>query len=109
MRAAVPLISADLASAELIKYAANAFLALKISYINEIGQLAEKVGADITQVAKGIGLDARIGTARAVAIHAGDDVSLTGAPGAVLTLLALGGPAGGVSATAPGAAPTSPR
>ena len=58
---AVPLISADLASAELIKYAANAFLALKISYINEIGQLAEKVGADITQVAKGIGLDARIG------------------------------------------------
>jgi UDPglucose 6-dehydrogenase len=59
---AVPLISADLASAELIKYAANAFLALKISYINEIGQLAEKVGADIGQVAKGIGLDARIGT-----------------------------------------------
>src|SRR5579864_2309710 len=59
---AVPLISADLASAELIKYAANAFLALKISYINEIGQLAEKVGADIQQVAKGIGLDARIGT-----------------------------------------------
>ena len=59
---AVPLVSADLASAELIKYAANAFLALKISYINEIGQLAEKVGADITQVAKGIGLDARIGS-----------------------------------------------
>jgi UDPglucose 6-dehydrogenase len=58
---AVPLISADVASAELIKYAANAFLALKISYINEIGQLAEKVGADIGQVAKGIGLDARIG------------------------------------------------
>jgi len=46
----------------LIKYAANAFLATKISYINEIGLLAEKVGADITQVAKGIGLDARIGT-----------------------------------------------
>jgi UDPglucose 6-dehydrogenase len=59
---AVPLISTDLASAELIKYAANAFLALKISYINEIGQLAEKVGADITQVAKGMGLDNRIGT-----------------------------------------------
>jgi UDPglucose 6-dehydrogenase len=59
---AVPLISTDLASAELIKYAANAFLALKISYINEIGQLAEKVGADISQVARGIGLDARIGT-----------------------------------------------
>jgi UDPglucose 6-dehydrogenase len=59
---AVPLIATDLASAELIKYAANAFLALKISYINEVGHLAEKVGADITQVAKGIGLDARIGT-----------------------------------------------
>jgi UDPglucose 6-dehydrogenase len=59
---AVPLIATDLASAELIKYAANAFLALKISYINEIGRVAEKVGADITQVAKGIGLDARIGT-----------------------------------------------
>jgi UDPglucose 6-dehydrogenase len=57
----VPLISTDLESAELIKYAANAFLALKISYINEIGQLAEKVGADIAQVARGIGLDARIG------------------------------------------------
>jgi UDPglucose 6-dehydrogenase len=60
--AAVPLLTADLASAELIKYSANAFLALKISFINEIGQLAEKVGADIAQVAKGIGLDSRIGT-----------------------------------------------
>ncbi len=58
---AVPLVSTDLASAELIKYAANAFLALKISYINEIGQIAERVGANIQQVAKGIGLDARIG------------------------------------------------
>jgi len=59
---AVPLVSTDLASAELTKYAANAFLALKISYINEIGMLAEKAGADIRQVSKGIGLDARIGT-----------------------------------------------
>jgi UDPglucose 6-dehydrogenase len=57
----VPLVSTDLASAELIKYAANAFLALKISYINEIGRLAESVGADISQVAEAIGLDARIG------------------------------------------------
>jgi UDPglucose 6-dehydrogenase len=60
--AAVPLVSTDLASAELIKYAANAFLALKISYVNEIGQLAAKVGADITEVARGIGLDQRIGS-----------------------------------------------
>ncbi len=58
---AVPLISADLASAELIKYAANAFLSVKISFINEIGSLAERVGADVTQIARGIGLDSRIG------------------------------------------------
>ena len=59
---AVPLISTDLASAELIKYAANAFLSLKISYINEIGNLAERVGANISHVARGMGLDSRIGT-----------------------------------------------
>ena len=58
---AVPLLSTDLASAELIKYAANAFLAAKISFINEIGLLAERVGANITEVARGIGLDSRIG------------------------------------------------
>jgi UDPglucose 6-dehydrogenase len=58
---AIPLVATDLASAELIKYAANAFLALKISYINEIGALAAKVGADIIQVARGTGLDSRIG------------------------------------------------
>ena len=59
---AVPLVSTDLASAELIKYAANAFLALKISFINEIGLLAERVGANIAEVARGIGLDSRIGS-----------------------------------------------
>ncbi|MBV8569282.1 MAG: UDP-glucose/GDP-mannose dehydrogenase family protein [Acidobacteriaceae bacterium] len=58
---AIPLVSTDLASAELIKYAANAFLALKISFINEIGLVAERVGANITEVARGIGLDSRIG------------------------------------------------
>ena len=57
----MPLLSTDLASAELIKYAANAFLALKISFINEIGLLAERVGANISEVARGIGLDSRIG------------------------------------------------
>jgi len=58
---AVPIVTTDLASAELIKYAANAFLALKISYSNEISQLASKVGADIAQITRGIGLDTRIG------------------------------------------------
>jgi len=58
----VPLVTTDLASSELIKYAANSFLAVKISFINEICQLAEKVGGDIQKVAKGIGLDSRIGT-----------------------------------------------
>ncbi|MHB1456579.1 MAG: UDP-glucose dehydrogenase family protein [Armatimonadota bacterium] len=55
------LVTTDLTSAEMTKYAANCFLALKISYINEIAGLCEKVGADVTEVARGIGLDARIG------------------------------------------------
>ena len=58
----MPLVSTDLASAELIKYAANAFLALKISFINEMGLISERVGADIAEVARGIGLDSRIGS-----------------------------------------------
>ena len=48
-------------TAELIKYAANAFLATKITFINEIADLCEKVGADVHDVARGIGLDGRIG------------------------------------------------
>jgi UDPglucose 6-dehydrogenase len=59
----VPFIVTDLASAELIKYSANAFLAMKISFANEISGLCEKVGADVKQVAQGIGLDFRIGKA----------------------------------------------
>lgn len=54
-------VSTSPASAELIKYAANSFLAMKISYINEFAGLAERVGADIEEVARGIGLDNRIG------------------------------------------------
>ncbi|MCF6095689.1 UDP-glucose/GDP-mannose dehydrogenase family protein [Thermovorax subterraneus] len=54
-------IVTDIISAEMIKYAANAFLALKISFINEIAGLCEKVGADVVDVAKGIGTDKRIG------------------------------------------------
>lgn len=56
-----PLVTTDPTSAEMIKYAANAFLALKISFINEIAGLCEKVGADVKDVARGIGLDHRIG------------------------------------------------
>jgi UDPglucose 6-dehydrogenase len=56
-----PIVFTTLESAEMIKYAANAFLATKITFINEIADLCEKVGADVQHVAKGIGLDGRIG------------------------------------------------
>jgi UDPglucose 6-dehydrogenase len=56
-----PMVYTGLESAEMIKYAANAFLATKITFINEIAALCEKVGADVKTVAKGIGMDGRIG------------------------------------------------
>lgn len=56
-----PIVSTDLESAELIKYASNAFLATKISFINEMSMLCEAVGADVHAVSKGMGLDGRIG------------------------------------------------
>ena len=58
----VPVVMTDLSSAEMIKYAANAFLATKISFINEVANICDRVGADVTQVAQGIGLDSRIGS-----------------------------------------------
>ncbi len=58
----VPVVVTDLASAEMIKYAANSFLATKISFINEVANICDRVGADVTQVAEGIGLDSRIGS-----------------------------------------------
>ena len=56
-----PMLFTDIETAELIKYAANAFLATKITFINEIADLCERVGGDVQDVAKGIGLDGRIG------------------------------------------------
>jgi len=56
-----PVIITDSRSSEMIKYASNAFLATKISFINEIANICEKVGADVDQVARGMGLDRRIG------------------------------------------------
>ena len=56
-----PIVRTDVASAEMIKLASNAFLATKISFINEIANVSEEVGADVTEVARGMGLDERIG------------------------------------------------
>ena len=58
-----PLVRTDIASAEMVKLASNAFLATKISFINEIANVCEETGADVVEVAKGMGLDSRIGTA----------------------------------------------
>ena len=57
-----PFVLTDVASAELIKYASNGFLAVKISFINEIARLCEQMGADVHDVARGMGLDRRIGS-----------------------------------------------
>lgn len=58
---AAPIVRTDVASAEMIKLASNAFLATKISFINEIANVSEELGADVTEVARGMGLDSRIG------------------------------------------------
>jgi UDPglucose 6-dehydrogenase len=61
-KVAVPFVTTDLGSAEMIKYASNAFLATKISFINEVANLCELLGADISEVAYGVGLDDRVGS-----------------------------------------------
>src|SRR6202140_4654612 len=74
-------------TAELIKYAANAFLATKITFINEIADLAEKVGADVQEVARGIGLDNRIGSKF---LHAGPGFGGPGFPKDSVALIKTG-------------------
>ena len=57
-----PILCTSIESAEMVKYAANAFLAVKISFINEVANLCEEIGADVTDVARGMGMDNRIGS-----------------------------------------------
>ena len=82
-----PLLFTDRRTAELIKYAANAFLATKITFINEIADLAEKVGADVQEIARGIGLDNRIGSKF---LHAGPGFGGSCFPKDTLALMKTG-------------------
>lgn len=82
-----PILFTDRRTAELIKYAANAFLATKITFINEIADLAEKVGADVQEVARGIGLDNRIGSKF---LHAGPGYGGSCFPKDTLALMKTG-------------------
>src|SRR6188472_267 len=82
-----PIITTGRRTAELIKYAANAFLATKITFINEIADLCEKVGADVQEVARGIGLDNRIGSKF---LHAGPGYGGSCFPKDTLALIKTG-------------------
>jgi UDPglucose 6-dehydrogenase len=82
-----PIMLTERRTAELIKYAANAFLATKITFINEIADLAEKVGSDVQEVARGIGLDNRIG---AKFLHAGPGFGGSCFPKDTLALIKTG-------------------
>ncbi|MEL6647084.1 MAG: UDP-glucose/GDP-mannose dehydrogenase family protein [Pseudomonadota bacterium] len=82
-----PIITTDLESAEVTKYAANAFLATKITFINEIAMLCEQTGADVKEVAHGIGLDGRIGNKF---LHAGPGYGGSCFPKDTLALARMG-------------------
>ncbi|HVE14122.1 MAG TPA: UDP-glucose/GDP-mannose dehydrogenase family protein [Elusimicrobiota bacterium] len=86
-----PFVVTDIQSAEMIKYASNAFLAVKISFINEIANLCEKVGADVQVVAKGMGLDQRIGSKF---LHAGPGFGGSCFPKDLAALVHMGETAG---------------
>jgi UDPglucose 6-dehydrogenase len=81
-----PIVITDIATAEMIKYASNAFLATKVSFINEIANLCERVGADVHQVARAMGLDGRIGSKF---LHPGPGYGGSCFPKDVVALLAL--------------------
>jgi UDPglucose 6-dehydrogenase len=84
---AAPILYTGRRTAELIKYAANAFLATKIAFINEVADLCEKVGADVQEVARGIGLDNRIG---AKFLHAGPGFGGSCLPKDTVALIKIG-------------------
>jgi UDPglucose 6-dehydrogenase len=86
-----PLVSTDVPTAEMIKYASNAFLATKISFVNEVAQLCDQVGADVATVAKAMGLDKRIG---AKFLHAGAGYGGSCFPKDTLALAGIGERAG---------------
>ncbi len=89
-----PIVFAGLETAELIKYAANGFLAMKITFINEMADLCEKVGADVNDVARGIGLDGRIGRKF---LHAGPGFGGSCFPKDTLALMRIAEEAGAPS------------
>ena len=86
-----PIVVTDVPTAEMIKYASNAFLATKISFINEVATLCERVGADVQSVAKGMGLDKRIG---AKFLHAGPGFGGSCFPKDLAALVQMGEKAG---------------
>lgn len=86
-----PFVITDIATAEMIKYASNAFLATKVSFINEIANLCERVGADVQVVAKGMGLDQRIGSKF---LHAGPGFGGSCFPKDLTALIQMGEGAG---------------
>ncbi len=89
-----PIVFAGLETAELIKYAANGFLAMKITFINEMADLCERVGADVNDVARGIGLDGRIGRKF---LHAGPGFGGSCFPKDTLALMRIAEEAGAPS------------
>ena len=89
-----PILFTSLESAELIKYAANSFLAMKISFINEMADLCERVGGDVHEVARGIGMDRRIGSKF---LHAGPGYGGSCFPKDTLALMRIAQEAGASS------------